>query len=92
MVRLSSSAIRYVSYDPKTRFLRITFTSGGTYNYSKVPRWMYAELLAAPSAGTYFNDNIRDQYSLRRQKFRVNFYVQPNIKAGDAVSGLNFLR
>lgn len=67
MVLLSSSAIHSADYDPMTQELRITFTSGATpYIYFGVPAWKYSGLLAAASAGQYFNDVIRDQHSSNR--------------------------
>ena len=63
MVYFNSSAIRSASYDENLLLLTITFTSGGTYIYYGVPKWKYDELINASSAGTYFNDHIRDQHS-----------------------------
>lgn len=62
-VELRSSAIRTVHYDPASRQMRITFTSSGTYAYFDVPAWKFAGLVAASSAGRYFNNHIRDQHS-----------------------------
>ncbi len=66
MVFLSSSAIRSAEYDPNSNELHITFTSGGSFTYFAVPAWKYAGLIAASSAGQYFNENIRDQHSSNR--------------------------
>lgn len=64
MVHINSSAISSVGYNEDTQQLRITFTSGGTYTYYSVPKWKYEGLISASSAGTYFNENIRDQHSV----------------------------
>lgn len=66
MVFLNSSAIRSADYDPSSQELQITFTTNGSYTYYAVPAWKFAGLLAAASAGEYFNDNIRDQHSSSR--------------------------
>lgn len=66
MVYLQSTAIRAVDWNSMTSTLAITFASGGTYSYYAVPQSKYLGLIAAPSAGQYFNKNIRDQYSTRR--------------------------
>jgi hypothetical protein len=44
--------------------LKVTFTTQETeYTYCNVPEAVYFDgLLRADSAGSYFNDNIRDQY------------------------------
>jgi KTSC domain len=64
MVYLNSSAIHSASYDESTLQLTITFASGGTYTYYGVPKSKYVGLINAASAGTYFSDQIRDQYSV----------------------------
>ncbi len=63
MIYLDSTAIRGVDYDAQTLMLLILFTSGRRYSYFNVPEWKYQALLAASSAGQYFNDNIRDQHT-----------------------------
>ncbi len=62
---LRSSAISRVEYNPSARILSIWFVdSGGPYDYHGVPAHIYEGLLSASSAGSYFNDFIRDQYSV----------------------------
>lgn len=66
MVYFNSTAIRGVIYRPQVRVLGIQFTSGPRiYDYVPVPQHIYDGLLAAPSKGAYFNEHIRDQYSVR---------------------------
>lgn len=67
MPHVSSTAIRQVEWDGRSLNLFVTFTSGNTYTYYGVPEWKYAGLLAATSAGQYFNANIRDQHSSNRR-------------------------
>lgn len=64
-VQLDSSAISQVEYDSSSRTLRVWFTSGKVYDYYGVPQDIYEGLISAPSAGKFFNDHIRDQYSIR---------------------------
>jgi KTSC domain len=66
MVKVNSSAIRAVDYNPRSLELQVAFTSGRLYTYYGVPPWKYASLINASSVGTYFNDNIRDQHSVNR--------------------------
>ena len=40
--------------------------SGGPYDYYGVPQSVYEGLLRARSAGTYYNDYIRDRYASNR--------------------------
>jgi len=66
MPAVNSSAISFVEYDASTAELHVTFRTTGLYTYYGVPRHVYDALLAASSIGRFFNDNIRDQYSIRR--------------------------
>lgn len=66
MVSLNSSAIISADYDPESQELYVTFASGTTYTYFSVPAWKFDELIAAPSAGSYFNDQIRDRHASSR--------------------------
>ncbi len=63
---VTSSNLRSVGYDPQTSTLEIEFHHGGVYHYFAVPESRYAELLAAASKGSYFNDHIKDQYRYRK--------------------------
>jgi hypothetical protein len=62
----NSSAIRQAEYDQARRVLTLWFVeSGGPYDYYGVPQHIYDGLCAAGSKGRYFNDHIKDQYSVR---------------------------
>lgn len=64
---LRSSAIGRAEYNTATATLSIWFVeSGGPYEYYGVPKHIYEGLISARSAGTYFNDNIRDRYGSNR--------------------------
>ena len=62
MVKVRSSAIKAVGYDPLTRRMKIKFIQGNTYDFCGVPQYIYENLLNARSKGTYYNDHIRDRY------------------------------
>lgn len=62
MPYVDSSAIRFVDYNPSTRVLKITFTTGNTYDYFNVPQHIYDGLISAASKGSYYNDFIKDVY------------------------------
>jgi len=62
MIRVSSSAIAAVGYDPVTRQLKIRFVQGHTYDFFGVPQHVHAGLMHAGSKGQYYNDHIRDRY------------------------------
>lgn len=60
---LNSSAIMRAGYSMNDRTLSITFVRNRTYTYYDVPPSVYLGLVNAPSAGRYFNFNIRNRYS-----------------------------
>jgi hypothetical protein len=64
MPAVSSSAIDRIEYDEPTSRLYVTFASGKTYTYYRVPRSIYERFLLASSKGTFFNDYIKDRYSV----------------------------
>lgn len=63
---IESSAMSFVDYNKRSRRLTITFTSGSRYVYFDVPASVFEGLLAAPSAGRYFDEHIRDRYKFAR--------------------------
>lgn len=46
--------------------LTIIFNTGAIYAYYDVPKEVYDELLAAPSAGRYLNENVKGVYEYER--------------------------
>ena len=63
---VSSSTLRSVGYDPRSRILEIEFHSGAIYQYLDVPGAVFEALLAQDSLGAYFNAEIRDAYRCAR--------------------------
>ena len=47
--------------------ITVQFKNGRVYSYAGCPREVYDGLLAAESAGKYFNANIRDKYPSSRK-------------------------
>lgn len=62
MIRVRSTAILEVGYDPMTMRMKITFVEGHTYDFCRVPGYIYQGLLNARSKGRYYNDHIKDRY------------------------------
>lgn len=61
MYPIRSSNLESVGYSGRT--LLIHFKNGSTYRYADVPPEIVKGLFAAPSAGKYYNANIRDCYT-----------------------------
>lgn len=61
-VRLNSSNLDVVAYDPATRRLAVHFKSGEGYLYEGVPQSVWEGLLGASSHGSYFSKQIRGRF------------------------------
>jgi len=59
---MPSAVIRAYSYDPPTRTLSVTFTSGRRYRYHEVPAEAFADMRASFAKGEYFNKVIKPRF------------------------------
>ncbi len=66
MIPVNSSDLAAVGYDAATSTLRISFNSGGLYEYYNVPSHIHQGLMSAPSHGKYFHQHIKDVYAYNR--------------------------
>ena len=64
MIPVNSSNLSAVGYDGST--LRISFHSGGVYDYYNVPASVYEDLMNAPSKGKYHAAYIKGYYRYAR--------------------------
>ena len=62
---MPSSVIREFEYDSYRHQLFVTFVSGKTYVYDRVPPDVHEAFQAYQSKGTFFNRFIRDRYRTR---------------------------
>jgi KTSC domain len=66
--RINSSRIRAVGYDPKSQMLEVEFSDGRVLAYSGVSPEVHRQFMAAPSATSFFEDKIDENFSSRRLK------------------------
>ena len=59
---VESSNLSEVGYDEQTQVLEVMFKNGGIYQYETVSMETYQNLLDAPSVGSFFHYNVKDQY------------------------------
>lgn len=64
MVNVESSNIIAIGHDGKD--LYVEYNSGHTYQYADVPKYVYEALMAAPSKGSYMNENVKYSYTFKR--------------------------
>ena len=62
MIRVVSSAISAVGYEPKTMLMKVRFVGGNTYDFCRVPQSVVDRFMKAPSKGDFYNSHIRDRY------------------------------
>jgi len=65
-IAVESSVMDAVKYDADRRALTIRFDSGETYLYTNVPPAIAEALLAAPSKGRFFHEEIKPVFPGRR--------------------------
>jgi hypothetical protein len=70
MPDVQSSVMTFVKYDYDAGELDMTFTSGKTYRYLKVPLEIFDGLLDAESKGEFFNDNVKNSFVCREVRSR----------------------
>ena len=66
--RVSASNIRSVGYEASSQTLEVEFTSGSIVQYARVSPEVHRRLMNSPSPGSYFKDNIEEEYTARRMR------------------------
>ena len=67
-IKVKSSNLSSVGYDPETETMEIEFTNGRIYRYEKVPEWIYRDLIDPKlpiSKGHYFATAIKKNYQFK---------------------------
>ena len=64
--RISASNIRSAGFDSRNRVLEIEFSGGSIIQYSGVSDEVYRRFVNAPSPGSYFQDNIEENFTAKR--------------------------
>jgi hypothetical protein len=63
---VESSVLAEVGYDRARRVLEVKLVGGAVYQYLDVPAREFMALLAADSAGRYYNASIKPNYEYRQ--------------------------
>lgn len=61
--KIESSSIESIGYFRGSETLEIEFKNGSIYQYFGVPIDEYWRLMQADSKGSYFAENIKDEYN-----------------------------
>jgi hypothetical protein len=65
-VFVESTTLGSAGHDAQLIILELQFRNGAVYQYFRVPRRIYCDLLRADSKGRYFHQNIRGKYLYQR--------------------------
>lgn len=66
LIQVVSTNLSKVGYDEENEILLIIFNSGSAYEFQKVPRDIYNNLLQAPSIGNFFNKYVRKSFVYKK--------------------------
>ena len=61
-VSLSSSLIARIAYDDARRTLKVRFRDDRAYLYFDVPPSIFQAMKSAPSAGRFYNEEVKARY------------------------------
>jgi len=64
--KVKSSNIKSIGYDEEKQILEIEFTSKIVYQFAKVSKRIYENLMNTDSKGTYFHKYIKNKYIYKR--------------------------
>lgn len=64
--RINASTIRAVGYDESRQLLEVEFSNGSIVQYSGVSREVHRRFVNAPSPGSFFEDQIEENFSSKR--------------------------
>lgn len=64
--KLRGATLREAGFDARDSRLELHFANGEVRVYKGVQREVFERLCAAPNAGSYFDDRIRDEYPWER--------------------------
>lgn len=67
-IRVRSSLVRSIGYDPLSATLTVEYATGDLYEYFMVPKLLVGELLAADSIGTFVIERIQKRFPFKRTR------------------------
>ena len=65
-VSIASTSLKAASYDTLKENLRVTFTTGKSYEYQNVPSTTFTKFRLAKSQGKFLNESIVKAYKYKK--------------------------
>jgi KTSC domain len=63
---INAEKIKSVGYDERARILEVEFRDGSVKQYANVSREIHRKLMSASSIGSFFTDNIEEDFAAKR--------------------------
>lgn len=73
-----SGYIRTIHYDPAQKHLELRFDNATSLAYQGVPLWIFEKISRDPSPKSFWEDNIRDEFSKATPKQRTTNITTTN--------------
>jgi hypothetical protein len=89
---VESDVIHAIGYDDDVNVLEIIFNTGQIYQYRNVPREVFEQLLRAESKGSYFQNNIRDEFEYWQWDVPMAKFIRGEQKAARSANESEDLR
>jgi hypothetical protein len=67
MKRLNAAGLKAAGYDERDRKL-VVETTAGTFEYANVSPEIYRRLMSSPTPGSYYREQIEEEFTPRRVK------------------------
>ena len=67
-LNIKSSSLKSASFDCLTEKLTVTFNSGISYEYRKVPTLLFTKFRLSESQGKFFNKYIAKEFKFKKVK------------------------
>jgi hypothetical protein len=68
----TSGYVRRIEYDPQEKQFDILFDNSNTLAYKGVPLWIFEKMSRDPSPKSFWEDNIKDEYTPTNPKKKGN--------------------
>jgi len=68
----TSGSIRRIEYDPQEKQLDIHFENSSVLAYKGVPLWVFEKMSRDPSPKSFWEDNIKDEFTPTQAKKKSN--------------------
>lgn len=84
---VESDVIHAIGYADDVNVLEIIFNNGSIYQYRNVPREVFDQFMRAESKGSYFQNNIRDEFEYWQWDVPMAKFIRAESKSAEDMQG-----